>query len=198
MTVYFHGNFGLNRERMSRLLGSALENPTQRDKELAKPFGYGAPFASAYRSWLHKSGVIELRFPIVLTGFGEVLVKKDPAFQKMPTLWFLHQQLTVDPTRAEAWHFFMGAFRAMSSTTFSSADLRNGLVMKLSAHDAKHFGPQSKMIPVIARKLIECYSSEDGLGRLELLTKTVDGSYAFSEKSVPEGFATPQSLADAY
>ncbi|WP_299784323.1 DUF4007 family protein [uncultured Roseobacter sp.] len=197
MTVFFHGNFGLNRERMSRILANALKQPTLRDKELAEPFRYGAPFASAYRSWLHKSGVIELRFPIVLTRFGEVLREKDPEFRKVPTLWFIHQQLTADPERAEAWHFFMGEFRSMW-TQFSVADLRNGLVMKLSAHDAKHFGPQSMMIPVIVRKLLECYTSDAGLGPLGLLECHSDETYEFSKKEADKALSTPQSLAEAY
>ncbi len=197
MTVFFHGNFGMNRERMSCVLKAGLENPTYRDAELAKPFGYGAPFASAYRSWLHKSGVIELRLPITLTNFGEVLCLRDPDFFKAPTLWYLNQQLTTDPVRAEAWHFFMGEFRSLHPR-FSVTDLRNALVMKLSAHDAKHFGPKSKMIPVIARKLLECYTAEAGLGDLKLLRSASGETYEFSNGSEIIAFATPTELADAY
>ncbi len=43
MSVLFHGSFGLNREYMSGLLAHALSDATAKDKELAKPFGYGAP-----------------------------------------------------------------------------------------------------------------------------------------------------------
>lgn len=197
VTVFFHGNFGLNRHRMSRLLASALDHPTLRDQELAKPFAYGAPFASAYRSWLHKSGVIELRFPIVLTRFGEVIREKDPTLCKYPTLLYLHQQLTNHPTRAEAWNFFMGEFRS-SNPRFSVAHLRDGLVMKLSAHDATHFGPQSKMIPVIARKLLECYTSDAGLGPLNLLTALGTETYEFSEQVSTSTYAKPSELKRAY
>jgi|GEM_PF-6947183 len=61
MAIYFHGNFGLNRPGMAALLKLALENPNMRDKELAAPFDYGAPYARIYRSWLHKTGIAELR-----------------------------------------------------------------------------------------------------------------------------------------
>ena len=182
---------------MSRVLDGALKHPAHRDKELAEPFGYGSPFASAYRSWLHKSGVIELRFPITLTRFGEILREKDPGFSKVPTLWFFHEQLTSDPDRAEAWHFFMREFRSMG-TRFSAADLRNGLVMKLSAHDAKHFGPQSKMIPVIARKLVECYTTDVGLGPLGLVKSRSDGSFEFSNEEPEKEFSSIESLVQAY
>ncbi|MEM8971852.1 MAG: DUF4007 family protein [Pseudomonadota bacterium] len=196
MTVFFHGNFGMNRERMSDILKTGLQNPTYRDGELAKPFGYGAPFASAYRSWLHKSGVIELRLPIVLTDFGEVLRLKDPGLCEVPTLWYLHQQLTTDPFRAEAWHFFMGEFRSLHPR-FSLTDLRNALIMKLSAHDAKHFGPQSKMIPVIARKLLECYTAEVGLGGLELLKPASGEFFEFSDRTETT-YSAPKELSGAY
>lgn len=182
---------------MSSVLDNALSDPAHSDKELAEPFGYGAPFASAYRSWLHKSGVTELRLPVVLTRFGEVLREKDPGFSKVPTLWFFHDQLTSDPERAEAWHFFMREFRS-TGMQFSVSDLRNGLVMKLSAHDAKHFGPQSKMIPVIARKLLECYTSDVGLGPLGLVKSRSDGSYEFSNEQPEKEFSSIDSLVEAY
>ncbi|WP_367396949.1 DUF4007 family protein [Ruegeria atlantica] len=182
---------------MARVLDIALNHPAHRDEELARPFGYGAPFSSAYRSWLHKSGVIELRFPITLTRFGEVLREKDPGFSKEPTLWFLHEQLTADPERAEAWNFFMGEFRSMGSR-FSVSDLRNGLVMKLSAHDAKHFGPQSKMIPVIARKLLECYTSQAGLGPLGLVNTLSNTTYEFTSVEPKVEFSSTDDLTRAY
>ena len=54
MAVYFHGNFGLNRERMVGLLTYAFENPQLKDKELANEFGYGAPYSQRYRQWLYR------------------------------------------------------------------------------------------------------------------------------------------------
>ena len=68
MTVYFHGNFGLNRERMAKILYKALRNPEARDKNLAKPFGYNAPFTARYRSWLHKTGMVKLGQRTCLAG----------------------------------------------------------------------------------------------------------------------------------
>ena len=60
MTVLFHGNFALNRERMAGVLRASLSNPKLKDAELAKPFGYGAPFGALYRSWLHKTGMTKM------------------------------------------------------------------------------------------------------------------------------------------
>ncbi len=182
---------------MSLLLAEGLEHPEFRDKDLAKQFGYGAPFASAYRSWLHKAGIVELRFPITLTELGAVVQRMDPKFDKEPTLWLLHQELVTDPERAEAWNFFMGEFRA-AHPQFSKEELRAALAMKLSAHDAKHFGPKSKMIPIIARKLLECYTSAQALGGLGLLNQRDSGWYEFSEPVTSQAFSSVAELEVAY
>ncbi|MBU1417835.1 MAG: hypothetical protein KKI15_05070 [Proteobacteria bacterium] len=50
MTVYFHGSFGLNRERMAGILRLGLKNSDFRDQKLAEPFGYNSPFTARYRS----------------------------------------------------------------------------------------------------------------------------------------------------
>ena len=78
MSVFFHGSFGLNGARMSGLLKQAMEKPSSTDAQLAKPFGYGAPFSSRYRSWLHKCGVTDMGLPMKLTPLGEIVFKKDP------------------------------------------------------------------------------------------------------------------------
>ncbi len=46
MTVLFHGNFALNRRHLAGIVDLALKNTKLKDKDLAEPFGYGAPFAS--------------------------------------------------------------------------------------------------------------------------------------------------------
>ena len=77
MTVYFHGNFGLNREYMSGVLALLRKKRKPSDTELGALFGYGGPFGSRYRSWLHYSGLIEQRLPLQLTPMGEAVVAKD-------------------------------------------------------------------------------------------------------------------------
>lgn len=44
------------------------------------------------------------------------------------------------------------------------------LMEKLRAHSEKHFGPESKMNPVITRKILECYISDFALRELSLIT----------------------------
>lgn len=168
MAVYFHGSFGLNRSHMAGILKLALNDPGLRDKELAKPFGYGAPFSAKYRSWLNKAGLAEMGYPLKLTPKGTVVWEKDPALTSLTTQWFMHWELTQDPEKAEAWHFFVKEFLP-GHASFTRQDLLDGLAKKLSPHSMKHFGPGSKLNKVIARKLIDCYTEESALGALGLL-----------------------------
>lgn len=53
------------------------------------------------------------------------------------------------------------------TTHFPEVDLITGLMNEF--HSEKHFGPNSKMNPVIGQKLLECYTHSVGLKRLELI-----------------------------
>lgn len=183
MTVFFHGNFGLSRSRMARLADLASKDPTRSDSDLAKAFDYGAPFASTYRSWLHKAGIAKLGRPFQLTPHGKIALQFDPGFQKLETMWFMHHELTADQERAEAWFFFMCEFR-VNNKTFTKRTLQMALMDKLRSHSETHFGPRSKMNPIIVRKLIECYEAEDGLGPLQLLKRIGPDTFEFGV--VPE------------
>ena len=185
MTVYFHGNFGLNRERMARILYEALRNPEARDKDLSKPFGYNAPFTARYRSWLHKTGMVKLGYPVRLTEMGEVVYKNDPGLKSLTTQWFLHYELTEDQDRAEAWHYFFHEFLP-ANNSFTKKDLLSGLTDKLRAHSEQHFGLGSKLNKVILRKVLECYTSDEALGGLKLITEK-SGIYAFNNKIQKRG-----------
>ena len=169
MTVYFHGNFGLNRERMAGILKAGLENPQLTDLELAEPFGYKAEFTRRYRSWLHKTGLTQLSLPVQLTPMGEVVWENDPTLETLTTQWFMHWELTQDPTRTETWHFFANEFLPQHPT-FTKDDLLKALQISLIPHSEKHFGPGSKLMPVIVRKLIDCYTESTAIGSLGLLS----------------------------
>ena len=168
MTVLFHGNFALNRARMSGILSASLSNPSFSDKELAQPFGYGAPFGRLYRSWLHKTGVTKMGLPLMLTPLGKVVYDNDPKLESLVSHWFLHHELVTDPERAEAWHFFAREFLPEHSS-FTRDQLVDGLTTKLRPHSEMHFGPGSKLNKQIARKIIQVYTEESGLGQLGLI-----------------------------
>jgi hypothetical protein len=150
MTVYFHGNFGLNREYMAGVLKAGLKDPKASGDAIAAPFGYKAPFTARYKSWLNKTGLITANKVMELTPVGEVVWAKDPKFQSMVTQWLLHHELTGHPERAEAWWYFANDF-IESRQSFSVLDLQDGLSMKLVlsatnkntfvVHKARQLGP---------------------------------------------------------
>jgi hypothetical protein len=155
---------------MAGLLKLALKDPKLKDKELAKPFNYGAPFAMRYRSWLHKTGMTDLRLPVQLTERGKIVYKKDPKLASLEAQWFLQHELVQDPERAEAWHYFAMKFLPAHGS-FTADELLDGLTEKLRSHSEMHFGPGSKLNKVIRRKILECYTTDHGLGQLGLLRK---------------------------
>jgi len=170
MAVLFHGNFALVRPRMAGLIKLALEQPELKDKALAEPFDYGAPFAATYRSWSHKTGLTKLGLPLKLTEMGKVVFENDPSFESDITKWFLHHELVTDTERAEAWHYFAMEFLPKTET-FTKEELLDGLAEKLSPHSMQHFGPGSKLNKQIANKIIQVYTEPSGLGDLGLIAK---------------------------
>ena len=170
MTVYFHGNFGLNRNYMAGVLKAGLKDPRATGDAIAAPFGYKAPFTARYKSWLNKTGLITERATIELTSIGEVVWRHDPKLQSLITQWLLHHELTGNGERAEAWHYFALEFLPKHAS-FSKEDLLDGLAMKLSPHSMQHFGPGSKLNQQIARKILQVYTEPSGLGDLGLIAK---------------------------
>ena len=197
MTVYFHGSFGLRREYLASILSHGLKDARAKDRALAKPFGYGAPFAAKYRSWLHKVGLTERGLPLHLTPFGEVVVKQDPRLDRRVTHWWLHHELTTDPLRAEAWHYFVRRFLPKHSG-FTRQDLLDALSAKLSEHSVKHFGPGSPLTKTIVRKLLECYTEDYALGSLGVIIASGPGFRRGDRKSQIGPWASPKELAAAY
>ena len=196
MAVLFHGNFALNRARMAGILKSALSDPKLRDKELAQPFGYGAPFGALYRSWLHKTGVTELGLPIALTQLGKVVVDHDPTMESFVTQWFLHHELVTDPERAEAWHFFAKEFLP-KHPEFTKEQLIEGLTGKLRRHSEMHFGPGSKLNQQIGRKIIQVYTEDSALGQLGLIRQDGERFVRLSPKRLGP-WTSERSLQKSY
>lgn len=148
---------------MSGVLTALLKDKKISPERLAKPFGYGAPFAQKYRTWLVKTGILKTSREAQLTPFGEVIWSHDSKFENEITKWFMHHQLSLDPENAEAWYFFIKSFLPKNKT-FTKEDLQNQLAMKMMPHSEKHFRKGSPMNTRITNKLIECYTKPEGLG----------------------------------
>ena len=197
MAVYFHGSFGLKRPVLSRLVALGLENPQWGDRELAEPFNYGAPFSAKHRSWLHKSGLARMRLPIKLTEMGAVVFEQDPKLEALTTQWFMHHELTGDPERAEAWHFFAKEFLPRHDS-FTRDGLLVGFTERFRSHSEKHFGPDGSLTKVIAAKLLECYSKDYALGALALLKQDGKRFVRGTATEQPGPWRSPEELRRAY
>lgn len=197
MTVYFHGNFGLNREYMAGVLAAGLNDPQASGDAIAAPFGYKAPFTARYKSWLNKTGLITTNKGFELTPIGKVIWTQDPTFESTVTQWLLHHELTGDPERAEAWHYFASKFIA-SRESFTLEDLRRGLSMKLMPHDSKHFGQDAPMIKVIARKIVQCYTGAEGLGDLEIISNINSKTFKVNQPKQLGPWGSTAALNSAY
>ena len=197
MTVYFHGSFGLNRKYMSGVLATSLKKPNATGDEIAEPFGYKAPFTGRYKSWLHKTGLSTKGRKTELTPVGEVVWKNDPKFESLVTQWLLHHELSTDPERAEAWHFFVHEFLP-KHRSFSVEELEDGLAMKLMSHHPSHFGRGSSMIKVIARKIIQCYTEPEALGALGILSTTNKKTFVVHKPKQLGPWKSVAALSSAY
>ena len=197
MTVYFHGNFGLNRKYMAGVLATSLKNPGASGDEIAAPFGYKAPFTGRYKSWLHKTGLATNGRKITLTPKGEIVWKNDPKLKSLTTQWFLHHELCEDPERAEAWHYLAHEFLP-SHSAFTVEELEDGLAMKLMSHHPTHFGRGASMIKVIARKMIQCYTEPDALGALGILSTSDKKNCAVHKPRQLGPWKSVDALRNAY
>jgi len=196
MSVLFHGSFGLNRTYMAGILNQSLKDSKLGDKDLAKPFGYGAPFGQRYRSWLHKCGVTQMGLPMKLTPLGEIIQNHDPKLNSLTTQWAMHHELVTAPERSEAWHFFALEFLPKHQK-FTKEELLEGLTEKLRPHSEQHFGPGSKLNKTILRKIIEVYTGDEGLGQLGLIRAEEDHFVRLRPKTLGP-WKTPAALEKAY
>lgn len=169
MSVYFHANFKIIRERLAGVLKYSIEQPEMNDSEIAKQFGYKAPFTKRYKSWLKKCGLIENTSKTKLTESGKGIYAKDSKLDRNSTLEFMHIKLTESEDNAEAWNYFYHTFLPKNSS-FTKTELADALSMKLMAHDPGHFGKNAPMIKVITKVLIDSYTSESAFGPLGIVT----------------------------
>jgi hypothetical protein len=152
---------------MAGVLTALARNPTVSAENIAKPFGFKAPFAQRYKAWLNKASIISGN---KLTGVGEIIFEKDPKLELLTTQWFIHHELTKDPNGAESWYFFIREFLP-SRESFKRDELEFALGQKLMGHSVEHFSKGRPMNKKISRKLLDCYLQKEALGELNFLEK---------------------------
>ncbi|MBW2938238.1 DUF4007 family protein [Aureisphaera sp. CAU 1614] len=168
MSVYFHANFYLDRGRLSGILKSLIESPDLTDEQVAKPFGYKAPFTKRYKSWLKKCGLLENTRKFKLTEKGKEIYSKDPDLNKTSTIDYMYEFLVSSEENAEVWHFFHYTFLP-NHIEFTNIELSEAISMKLMPHNPSHFAKNAPMIKVITRVLLDTYLSERAFKTLNII-----------------------------
>lgn len=183
MSVYFHGNFNLNRDRLSGILSYLINEPELNEEEIGGKFGYKAPFTKRYKSWLRKCGILKNSIKVELTDFGKIIYKKDSKLIKEPTLWCMYSHLISSEDVAESWIFFHFTY-LMKNESFTKLDVSKALSMKLMKHNPNHFRESAPMIKTITRVLLDSYISKDAFGPLNLI-KLKNGVYHKGKIDIP-------------
>lgn len=158
---------------MVGVLKAVLDDPAAKADDIARPFGYKAPFTNRYKAWLQKTGILK---GVKLTQNGKIIFENDPKLESLITQWFMHHGLTQSSSEAEAWCFFINEFLPQNNT-FTRDQLEVSLGMKLMGHSVQHFSKGRPMNKTITRKLLDCYLNKDALGGLNLLKKDKEGNY---------------------
>lgn len=198
MAIYFHGNYGMHRGRMARIVARLRRFPEATHREIGAFFGYSQSYAARYRSWLHKCGLVLRGRPFELTEWGRVIVEHDRALESQATQWLLHWELVTHPTRTEVWHRFFHDFLSRRAS-FSEHELMEFLTGMLGSRRDQPVGSDSRMTRSVMNKLIECYTAPQALGRLGIVveaSQSPEGNGLRFLKGVPEAMGPWDSPED--
>ncbi|HSR67364.1 MAG TPA: DUF4007 family protein [Acidobacteriota bacterium] len=173
MAVFFHGNYGMHRGRMARMVGRLRRFPEATHREIGEFFGYSQAYSARYRSWLHKCGMVLPGRPFELTEWGRVVVEHDRALESQATQWFLHWELVTHPTRAQVWHRFWHDFLDDRSF-FQEPQLLRYIADFLRGLSEEEPPGDDRMARSVLNKLIESYTAPQALGQLGLVVTDGD------------------------
>ena len=168
MSVYFHANFKLDRERLAGVLKNLIDQPELNDNQIAMQFGYKAPFTQRYKSWLKKCGILENSTKVILTEHGKVIFGEDPQLNKESTLQYMYAFLIGAEENAEVWNFFHHTYLPKNKS-FTKSELSEAISMKLMPHNPSHFAKDAPMIKVITKVLLDSYISDKAFGSLAII-----------------------------
>ena len=196
MSVYFHGNFKLNRDNLAGILSYLINEPKLNEEEIGRKFGYKAPFTKRYKSWLRKCGILQNSIKVELTDFGKIIYKKDSTLTKEPTLWYMYNHLISSEDIAESWNYFHKTYLPKNKS-FTKSELSNALSMKLMNHNPNHFRQNAPMIKVITKILLDSYISEKAFGPLNLL-KLKEGVFISGKKGMSNNWGDIKTFSELY
>ena len=127
MSVGFALTFYPEPHLLANSLKAFTGDPKLNEGKLSKAIGVGVLKAKAYILWLGKMGLRDNK-KRELTPLGNLILKYDPYFECLGTLWILHYKLASNP-EAEVWHLLSNEFLP-DQTFFSFYDAIDFLAAK--------------------------------------------------------------------
>jgi len=112
-----HETFAIRKGWLAKGVKHVTKNPAVfLGRDGANPMdvlGIGANMVKSLRYWLQAVGITEenKRREQVFTDLGKIIVKCDPYFEELGTLWLLHYRLASNRDNATVWYYFFNEFK---------------------------------------------------------------------------------------
>lgn len=147
----------------------------------ADALGVGTNMAKAIRYWLRVSGLtLETKNGTVLSHLGNQIMKYDPYFEDIFSLWITHAGIACNAELATSWYVF---FNKMGSEEYTREDLAQSMEYELMSYSMLEEIPYSSVmadtfaiINMYSREKTQDYDPEEKrvspFAALELLKKS--------------------------
>lgn len=126
-----HEKFALREGWLNKGLIMVAKNPAAfQGKEGPDIFGIGNNMVKSLRYWLKAFGLIE-EAPgkgARLTSIGELILKNDPYFEDIFTIWLLHSYIAKNKNEATSWYMF---FNNVEVEDLEKAQIENVLLREI-------------------------------------------------------------------
>ncbi len=131
-----HEKFALREGWLNKGLIMVAKNPAAfQGKEGPDIFGIGNNMVKSLRYWLKAFGLIE-EAPgkgARLTSIGEMILKNDPYFEDIFTIWLLHSYIAKNKDEATSWYMF---FNNVDVEDLEKAQIENILLREIRKYAA--------------------------------------------------------------
>lgn len=131
-----HEKFALREGWLNKGLIMVAKNPAAfQGKEGPDIFGIGNNMVKSLRYWLKAFGLIE-EAPgkgARLTSIGELILKNDPYFEDIFTIWLLHSYIVKNKDEATSWYMF---FNNVEVEDLEKAQIENVLLREIRKYAA--------------------------------------------------------------
>lgn len=131
-----HEKFALREGWLNKGLIMVAKNPAAfQGKEGPDIFGIGNNMVKSLRYWLKAFGLIEEAQGkgARLTSIGELILKNDPYFEDIFTIWLLHSYIAKNKDEATSWYMF---FNNVDVEDLEKAQIENILIREIRKYAA--------------------------------------------------------------